>query len=338
MRKLCAFWVNALAVCVLMATLAHGQESPTYTPPAGKKILMPGYPKELSKPGQEGWVLLTCMVDRHGKAYEVAVVDSNGFEAFEKSAVANMDRAEFRPAKFDGREVDSVHRMTYMWTLLDRTPLAAEFQKSFEAASRATRKGDRQRADEVLASIKALSLDEDAWHNMLLDEYYAHWGTPSQRLAVLRRAAGMQDRNFFLPARLLGDALRSRLALEIQLSDFGGALQTWEIVAKAKKTDEFPKTYQAAIDDIHKRRTDDRSHTIAGEVDHRGSWFVQLLKRKFAIAVPSGKVSHLKLRCERGFFSYEFEPGKQYETDENAGECQLQAIGKAGTALELRQL
>jgi len=175
-------------------------------------------------------------------------------------------------------------------------------------------------------------------HSLLLYQYHQHWGTPAQQLAALRRALGMQDPNVSLPSNLFDQTLRERLDLHIQLDDFGGALQTWEIIVRQRKTEEFAKTYQAAIDDIHARRTDDRSHTLAGEVDHRGSWFVQLLKRKLAIEVSKGKVSRLKLRCERGFFSYELEAGKQYETDANAGACQLQVIGDAGTAVELRQL
>lgn len=95
--------------------------------------------------------------------------------------------------------------------------------------------------------------------------------------------------------------------------------------------------FKATVDDINLRRTDDRSHTVPGEVDHRGSWFVYLLKRKFAIGVSNGKVSRLKLRCERGFSAFEYEADKLYETDENAGPCQLQVIGKPGTVLELQQ-
>lgn len=343
MRSQVQAYTAAVAIGVLMTSLVHGQGSseppPAYTPPGGKKMFHPGYNDELRKAGQEAWVLLTLMVDRKGKAYEVAVVDSSGFESLENSAVAIMDRAEFQPAKLGNREVDSVHRMTFTWRLDagGRTPPTSGFEDSFKLALTAIDKGDRQRADELLASLKATTVHDDAWRNVLLHVYYKRWGTSAQQLAALRRASGLQDRNYYLHPGRFDDTLRQRLELEIQLGDFGGALQAWEIIAKAKKTEEFAKTFQAAIDDIHARRSDDRSHTLAGEVDHRGSWFVQLLKRRFAIEVPNSKVSHLKLRCERGFFSYEFEAGKQYETDENAGACQLQVIGEAGTAFELQQ-
>jgi hypothetical protein len=322
----------------LMASLAHPQEtsSTAYTPPGGKKMFFPATPRSVPT-DQQFWVLVTLMVDRNGKAYEAAAVDSNAPEALEKSAVKNLDSAEFRPATFDNRPVDSIHRMNYSFMMNASGSVAAGFNDAYNSISSAIARGDRPLADELLAATKAHTLNEDASRNMLLYKYHQRWGTPAQQLADLRRASGIRDPNPAMSLQVIGKALRPRLELEIQLNDFGGALITWDIVERSKQAPAAAPSFKAAIDDINLRRTDDRSHTIPGEVDHRGSWFVYLLKRKFAIGVSNGKASRLKLRCERGFSAHKFEAGKLYETDENAGPCQLQVIGKPGTVLELQQ-
>jgi hypothetical protein len=337
MRSQIQAYIPAVAI-VLIVSLAHAQEpsSPAYKPPGGKKMFSPATPRGLPK-DRQFWVLVTLMVDRDGKAYEAAAVDSNGPEALEESAVKNLDSAEFRPATFDNQPVDSIHRMNYSFMTGVSRSSAAAFDAAYNTISSAIARGDRPLADKLLAAIKTHGLDEDVLRNMLLYQYHQRWGTPAQQLADLRRASGIRDPNGAMPSLLASKALRPRLELEIQLNDFGGALITWDIIERSKKTQEFAPAFQATIDDINSRRTDDRSHTVAGEVDHRGSWFVYLLKRKFAIGASNGEVSHLKLRCERGFSTYKFEAGKLYETDENAGPCQLQVIGKPGTALELQQ-
>jgi hypothetical protein len=328
---------TAAVAIALLAALAHGQEPspPAYTPPGGKKMFFPATPRGVPT-DQQYWVLVTLMVDRDGKAYEAAAVDSNAPEALERSAVKNLDSAEFRPATFDNRPVDSIHRMNYSF-MTDATESTAAFEGAYNSISSAIAQGDRALADKLFAAYKGFTLREHAFRNMLLYQYLQRWGTPAQQLAALRRASGIRDPNPAMPSQLIDKALRPRLELEIQLNDFGGALITWDIVEQSKMTQAFAPTFKATIDDINLRRTDDRSHSVAGEVDHRGSWFVYLLKRKFAIGVSNGKVSGLKLRCERGFFTYKFEAGKLYETDENAGQCQLQVIGKPGTTLELQQ-
>lgn len=81
----------AAAGITLMASLAHPQEtsSPAYTPPGGKKMFFPATPRSVPT-DQQFWVLVTLMVDRDGKAYEAAAVDSNAPESLEKSAVKNL--------------------------------------------------------------------------------------------------------------------------------------------------------------------------------------------------------------------------------------------------------
>jgi hypothetical protein len=57
----------------------------------------------------------------------------------------------------------------------------------------------------------------------------------------------------------------------------------------------------------------------------------------FEIAVSSGRVSEIKLRCERQYVFFRYEPGVQYKVDGAGGTCGIELVGDPGTAFELIQ-
>ena len=51
------------------------------------------------------------MIDTRGKPYEIGVVDSTGIPAFEKTAIAAVEKALFVPATLGNTPVDSRMRI-----------------------------------------------------------------------------------------------------------------------------------------------------------------------------------------------------------------------------------
>ena len=57
----------------------------------------PRYPRSAQRRNQQGVVMLEVMVDEQGKALTVTVLESSGFNALDKSAIAAVQDWEFKP-------------------------------------------------------------------------------------------------------------------------------------------------------------------------------------------------------------------------------------------------
>jgi hypothetical protein len=67
------------------------------------------------------------------------------------------------------------------------------------------------------------------------------------------------------------------------------------------------------------------------------SWHHQLFKDHFQIAVASGKVSDIKLRCKKAYVFFHYQPGVQYKVESRSGNCWMELIGEPGTTFDLTQ-
>jgi len=307
-----------------------------YTPPHTTRMLSPGYPDNLRRDGVEGWAQLTMMVDRRGRAHEVDVLDSSGLDALDRAAVDAMATASFAAGSINGTPVDAVHAHLVVFALTDSDRPSREFIELINAVGDAQMSNDRARADEIYAQIKPRTLTELGLVDTQRQSYYNRWGSPHEELMARKRVTVHASVSTLTPVKALPH-LRGLFEMQLRLKHFGDALKTWEKLRKARVDQEFLEAHRASIDDIAALRADDRSFVIEGEILGRTSWFQTLLKRKFQISVSSGRISQLRLRCERDYVVTPFQAYKQYETKSENGRCELQVIGDLDTKFRLVQ-
>ena len=93
--------------------------------------------------------------------------------------------------------------------------------------------------------------------------------------------------------------------------------------------------YAASAARVEGLRRNGQPIEAPGVLDANGSWFIQLFKRDFTIAVESGRIEKLKLRCKGGFVLFGYEPSLSYPAELPG--CSLQVLGAAGTHFILTQ-
>ncbi|MBM4032391.1 MAG: TonB family protein [Planctomycetes bacterium] len=77
------------------------------------------YPRECHRRGEEGTVVLDVEVAVDGKPGAVTIVASSGNARLDAAAVEALRKAAFAPATRRGRPVASVHRVRWVWRLVD---------------------------------------------------------------------------------------------------------------------------------------------------------------------------------------------------------------------------
>jgi TonB family protein len=288
------------------------------------------YPRSEKRAGREGWVNVNFMVDPKGKPYEFTVIDSLGGVVFEKAAVESMANLRFEPASINGMPVDSAMTLKLSFSL-QNAPRHA-YLKTYDTFAQAVTKGDKSAADSVMRELQPRNLQEDVYYGFAQYLYAQAWGGEAQQLAGLRRALAYEHEQklFRLPKAMSILALREMMRLQITEQDYAGALTTWDALKKTDIDEKVRAETQVVIDKIERFRVDDRSFSVNGRIDDR-SWIFDLFKRRFRFKVTEGRIVEIKLRCERDYVFFRFDPEIEYKVTDKAGKCSIEAIGDTGT-------
>lgn len=323
-------------------------QSTTLPPPTGPvelevfqgpkplKMTPPSYPKDEVSSGIEGWVQLNFMVDPNGKPYEISVMESTGVKAFDKAAIRMIERSTFEPARLSGRAIDSGTLLKVIFTMY--TPeLSArrEFVAAFKDFNKALQSGDRAKADASFAELKVRNLYEDAYYNLGKFQYAHQWGTEAQQIDALKAAIAGEKSPRYLEKKTFIGVLNSLLTLQIKGQDAGGALKTWE---RLKAVDlKGSAQWQPTIDNLGTLQKTKATIRTPGRIQESGHAFATLFKNRFSIEVTSGSISDLKLRCEKQYLIFRYQPDLQYSIDGRNSDCTLELVGEPGTAFALVQ-
>lgn len=98
--KLCSLilLIGVIAVPPLVA-------EPRVEPPVAVRTVEPSYPYELRREGTEGFVLVSCVVNRSGSCSEISIERSTHV-GFNQAAVDAVKKWKFKPALVDGVAID----------------------------------------------------------------------------------------------------------------------------------------------------------------------------------------------------------------------------------------
>jgi len=313
-----------------------------YTPPEGKDLKTPVYPRAPLNRNMEGWVRLNFMVDPQGKAYEIAVDESMGHPDFERAAIRALERSTYEPARIDGRPSDAGYATTFIFQLSNGSKGASQwFAKIYRALTKAVEDGDRTTADKLLAKLEEepkRNLYEDAYLHIGKHAYYANWGDERQQLDALDRAVAHKFAEEHLPQHLLQAMHRARFVLLLKTKDFERAIQTFKLLEGYDLEESVVQALQNVLDDLAVVKADESIYSVPGDFKERTSWSYHLFKDEFYFMDVQGEIEEIKLRCPTKYVFFRFDPEIEYKIANNVtGSCHLELVGSPGTTFTLVQ-
>jgi TonB family protein len=293
------------------------------------------YPSSEVRDGREGWVQLNMMIDPRGKPYEAMVIDSSGSPAFEKAAMKALNLISFEPARRGDTPIDSSFEFKMKFSMYGPAKGASrDFVSGYRRFTKAIDAGDKTEADAQLAGLQAQNLYEEAFENYGKYFYHRKWGTPQQQLTDLRLAIAGEKRPEYLPRAGFVTALTAIFALEVQASDLGRALDSWErlerLAPPATRTQ-----LQPTVDQIRAIKLGNQAVRLPATIEKGNRWAGTLFRNRFSVAVKSGAVSEIKLRCEKQYLFFKYEPGLQYSIGSKDDRCGIEVVGDPGTSFDL---
>lgn len=293
---------------------------------------------QVLRSGVGGWAVVNFMVDAQGKPFEVTVSRSTGNKALDEMAKQAIVDSTFIPGSLDGTPVESGLEVKYKvwegpWPSHGARPV---FIDAYRELSRAIKAEDRAAADAAMKRLTIQNLYEDAYFGMASYLYATKWGDERQQLEGLQRALAEEGGTPFLPKDLFKASLQVSLQLQLNMRLYAEALKTFDRLKKAGVDEGTLARLTPAIEQVKKIRTDESSYEVQGAMPE-GNWYLHLFKRHFQAEVSEGYISQVKLRCQKHYVFFAFDPKLQYQVDARNGDCTMELIGAPGTRFKLTQ-
>jgi TonB family protein len=285
--------------------------------------------------GVGGWAELGFMVDQRGKPFEVTVIRSTGNTAFDEFAMKSIELSTFEPGTTNGQAIESGYEMKFLF-IDGGAGAKKEFFSAYKALLQAVKAADRGAADLALQKLRVTNLYEDALFGLARYDYATHWGDEREQLEALRRATAEGAGARYLSTDMLRTALLSCMQLELKANEYAEAMTTWKRLQKAGIDKSTAARFQPVMDHLQSSRTDDSTYEVDGFLSERG-WYLHLFKRHFRADVTEGYISQVKLRCDKRYVYFAFDPALQYEISSKYGNCSIELVGGPGTRFKLVQ-
>jgi hypothetical protein len=216
----------------------------------------------------------------------------------------------------------------------NRANARPEFQRRHAALLEALASEDRTTADELLAGLAPESFLEEAYRDLDRYQYYRRWGTEAQQRDALGSVVDSQQSVNRLPHDLYVTALSALLVLDVKGRQYAAALYIWRRLS-AVATEAQLGPLRPVIAEIEKLRAAGEPLRTPGTIGRGDYWFGRLFRRNFEIDVTSGMVHEIRLRCDKGFVFFSYQPGVRYRVEAREGGCSIQLTGTPGATFAL---
>ncbi len=301
------------------------------------KRIEPRYPRIAQTRGQEGWVLVSFVVQPDGSVSDPVVDDSNGISSFETEALRTVKKWTYEPAMQDGKAVQQCQTKTYLTFEMEGSHGARRsFIKFHREAGDLINSGSIDAATELIDEKEAtgqLNLYENARLWLLRSEIAGRQGNRRAQLAALRR--GTTGLGNHIEKGLYKKLLPVELRLELGQFEYSAALNTYETMKKHPDLLEDNPDLVAMVEQLVNEVASQKALYLEGEIadcpDCKGNWSYKLLRREFTFETIAGQLNNFELRCDWKYFNDNPNKEVTWRVPANWGACHVYLYGEPGT-------
>lgn len=341
---------TALAICAIHTTSFADEatapvESTLNTKARPIERKPPRYPTLPLERGQEGWVVVSYVVQSDGTVSAPFVVESSGIDEFEAAAVKTVLGWTYEPATQNGKKVQQCETETKLTFAIETEKRGArrKFMRRYKEIQSLMGSGDIDAAESLLDETMAMG----EWN---LYEYSRLWlldsgianarGDRQAQLDALRKVIG--KKGDFVEEDVANAILPIMLQLELSLAQYSDAIETYN---EMTKTSQLSEEYQPLVNAINRvlaaldsRQILQSPAEISMCDNCPGRWTYKPLRRDFEFSNVVGKLDEFELRCDWRLFHSAIEDDLSWSIPAEWGKCQLNVYGTPGTTFDFLEL
>ena len=305
----------------------------------------PSYPAMPLRRGQEGWVVVSFVVQTDGTVSAPFVVESSGVAEFEKRALDTVLGWTYEPATQNGKKVQQCETETKLTFAIETEERGAsrKFIKLYKEIQALMSSGNVDAAESLLDETMAMG----EWN---LYEYSRIWllesgianahGDRQAQLSALKKVIG--KKGDYVEESLVSAILPIMLQLELSLAQYSDAIETYGEMKKASmisdQDHDLVEMMNRVITALDSGRILQSPAELQACEDCPGRWTYKPLRRNFEFSNVVGQLDELELRCDWRLYRSAIADDLSWSIPAEWGKCQLNVYGAAGTTFDFLEL
>jgi TonB family protein len=304
----------------------------------------PGYPWREKRAGNEGWVLLSVIVNADGKLRDVVVMDHAGSQSFEDFALKWAKSNVWLPATLDGKPVEDFNAQV---KVTFRYPSFVTHEPMFNAQTKAEAEIDKGSFGEAIATLQtalrgqSATIQEMSEAELSIATSYAQQHNVQEAIRHVRRAMmqGFYPTDVRKRIEILDFTITVELAGGHYLEAKDVASTYLRTISNLRPDDPITQKLALFAELLKKPEAIRASGELLSwsEDETKGIWTHKLFRRTWAFGNLNGSFDHFHLACNGEAFDAAPNNNQQWTTKENAGNCTLIVFGTPGSTFDFIQ-
>jgi len=303
----------------------------------------PTYPRIAQRRGQEGWVIVSYVIQPDGRVTDPIIEDSSGIDSFEQETLRVVQTWRYEPATWNGEAVEQYHTKHKLTFAIEvpqgKRGAKKKFRDKYRDINALIQNGEIETAESMIDE----AFESPGWNMyettrlwLLSAQVQIEKGDDKETLTSLRRAAGGAE---FIEPEIYADILQELFALEFTLDLFSDALNTYAKMQQADALEGRDDIIEAA-ERLQKFVSGTEPLVMNGLVEPHGSveegiWSYRPLRRKLAFDNIDGHVDSIEFRCDWHRAKDKVSTDRTWEIPESWGNCNLYVYGDPGARFHL---
>lgn len=297
--------------------------------------IAPDYPEKALESRQEGWVIVSYVVDTDGNVSNATVDDSTGNKQFEREALKAIKKWKYEPAKLDGEPTQQCETKAKINFIIKSSANGAtrNFVFKFRDIVELLAEDNIAQAElklTELADNASWNLYEDAWYWYLMANLYQKKGDQEGLYTSIKRAVAYEGK--YLPDEQYLAALKILFKLEAQRFEYLEALDTYESIVNASNSADNYEYQTKIVNAIHTLLASEKTIRIPAKFNDSGAWTLSLARKTFSISDTQGKAQKLEVWCDAKLQNFKIIEDHTWTVPENWGACTLKVYGDQGAS------
>lgn len=295
------------------------------------------YPPGAYDRGQEGWVMVSFVIQADGSVAEAIVENSSGIADFEYAALRSVRQWKYEPATWGGEPIEQFETefmLTFAIAGSQRRGARHNFSRKYRKAYSLINNGDLVGAEPLIDELTEKAkwnLYEYARLSLLKAMLAQQRGDEQTQLSALHRAVSGQ----FLEDGVYESLLPVILDLEMRLYKYSAAISTYEqlkeipyLVLENKR---LVESMNSLVDHIRGENPLIIPAKIKDCAECSDPWRHTPVRQEFAFSNVDGELNQFDLRCDWKRLRGDINADRSWRIPKGWGECKIYVYGTAGT-------
>lgn len=300
----------------------------------------PKYPVRAAQNGQEGWVVLSFVIDKNGEVVDPIVEDSSGLRSFNKSALKSIKGWKYSPATNNGEKIEQSHsRVKIDFRLKKGGGITKDFLFTYKELITALGNNELDEAKTLLEEIyndQLWNYTESSFY-WLADSVYAKAIGDSQReLSSVNKALATKNKKIQMSNILY--LLKRQFALNVSSTYFVEGLASYKQLKKlpnSEKIVEQLKPHAQKIIELMKSEEPLIRHAVVND----NSLLIHRLSRNiFSLVVNKGELTGIEVRCDNKRAKFDYRANSEWDIPAIWGRCNLIVSGEENSKVDIIEL